>query len=91
MLNAGTFDKLSTSCIKLVTCSSSEESSIVMLFGKYGSVVAEFRWSLSRALSKIGAVLRFSRDCKNGNRSFELPFAEKEIARLRRQFDVLRL
>ena len=40
MLNGGTFDKLSTSCIRLVTCSSSEESSIAMLFG-YGGVASE--------------------------------------------------
>ena len=36
MLKGGTFDKLSTSCISDVTCSSSEESSIVMVCGSDG-------------------------------------------------------
>ena len=80
MLNGGTFDKLSTSCIRLVTCSSSEESSIVMLlFGKDGvlNAVSEFISSWSRATLEIVAVLRFSSHCKNCSRSLELSLCWK--------------
>jgi hypothetical protein len=73
-------NKLSTSCIRLDTCSSSEELSIVMLFfGRYGVVieVSEFGLSLSRATLEIVAVLHFSSHCKNCNQSLELSLCWK--------------
>ena len=75
MLKGGTEDKLSTSCMRFWTCSSSEESSIVMLwFGLYSefSNGPECISSLSVAVSEIVSVLRCSCHCKKWRRSFEL-------------------
>ena len=80
MLKGGTFDKLSTSCIKLVTCSSSEESSIAMLFG-YGVVASNLddrcQGHYQRLMQFYGLVETVRTAC---GRSSYL-FSEKERAR----------
>ena len=94
MLKGGTFDKLSTSCIKLVTCSSSEESSIAMLFG-YGAVaseiMAQWRPRLGRCQGHYQRLMQFYVSAETvrtacGRSSYL--FSEKERARHHMRFDV---